>query len=171
MNGLRSIDKLTAQPERLTEKYCGLTSVYDQNYPLNKVDFSSLIRAIRATKPDVVYVASYPLDSSAIIRSASEIGIGSSVKMFGGGMVGLQNDSIMESLGPALNGIVNYHVWVPEKSMDFTGLRFLVGILGHVTSSQRLLSAMSDLGLEVLAQIVMSNGLIFDKFTISEPLF
>ena len=101
----------------------GLTSVYDQNYPPNTVDFSSLIRAIRATKPDVVFVASYPSDSSAIIRSVSEIGIGSSVKMFGGGMVGLQNASIMESLGPALNGIVNYHVWVPEKSMDFPGVR------------------------------------------------
>jgi branched-chain amino acid transport system substrate-binding protein len=101
----------------------GLTPVYDQNYPPNTVDFSSLIRAIRATKPDVVFVASYPSDSSAIIRSVSEIGIGSSVKMFGGGMVGLQNASIMESLGSALNGIVNYHVWAPEKSMEFPGVR------------------------------------------------
>ena len=101
----------------------GLESVYDQNYPPNTVDFSSVIRAIRATKPDVVFVASYPSDSSAIIRSVSEIGVGSSVKLFGGGMVGLQNASIMESLGSALNGVVNYHVWVPEKSMDFPGVK------------------------------------------------
>ena len=87
------------------------------------MDFSALIRAIRATKPDVVFVASYPSDSNAIIRSVSEIGIGSCVKMLGGGMVGLQNASIMESLGPTLNGIVNYHVWVPEKPMDFPGVR------------------------------------------------
>lgn len=101
----------------------GLESVYDQNYPPNTVDFSSVIRAIRATKPDVVVVASYPSDSSAIIRAVNEIGIGSSVKLFGGGMVGLQNASIMESLGSALNGVVNYHVWAPEKSMDFPGVR------------------------------------------------
>ena len=101
----------------------GLESVYDQNYPPNTVDFSSVIRAVRATKPDVVFVASYPSDSSAIIRAVSEIGVGPSVKLFGGGMVGLQNASIMESLGSALNGVINYHVWAPEKSMDFPGVR------------------------------------------------
>ncbi|MDQ3262028.1 MAG: amino acid ABC transporter substrate-binding protein [Pseudomonadota bacterium] len=101
----------------------GLQSVYDQNYPPNTVDFSSVIRAIRATKPDVVFVASYPSDSSAIIRAVNEIGIGSSVKLFGGGMVGLQNASIMESLGSALNGVVNFHVWAPERSMEFPGVR------------------------------------------------
>ncbi len=100
----------------------GLESVYDQNYPPNTVDFSSMIRALRATKPDVVFVASYPSDSSAIIRAVNEIGVGSSVKLFGGGMVGLQNASIMESLGSALNGVVNYHVWAPEKTMNFPGV-------------------------------------------------
>jgi branched-chain amino acid transport system substrate-binding protein len=101
----------------------GLESVYDQNYPPNTVDFSTMVRAIRAKKPDVVFVASYPSDSSAIIRAVNEIGIGSSVKLFGGGMVGLQNASIMESLGSALNGVINYHVWSPEKTMDFPGVR------------------------------------------------
>lgn len=108
---------------RVGAKANGLESVYDQNYPPNTVDFSSVIRAIRATKPDVVFVASYPSDSSAIIRAVNEIGVGSSVKLFGGGMVGLQNASIMESLGSALNGVVNFHVWTPEKSMDFPGVR------------------------------------------------
>ena len=108
---------------RVGAKANGLESVYDQNYTPNTVDFSSVIRAIRATKPDVVFVASYPSDSSAIIRAVNEIGVGSSVKLFGGGMVGLQNASIMESLGSALNGVVNFHVWTPEKSMDFPGVR------------------------------------------------
>jgi branched-chain amino acid transport system substrate-binding protein len=130
--GAKSIAVLAADAEfaqtfangiRAGVKANGLTSVYDQNYPPNTVDFSSLIRALRATKPDVVFVASYPSDSSAIIRAVNEIGVGSSVKLFGGGMVGLQNASIMESLGSALNGIVNYHVWAPEKSMDFPGVK------------------------------------------------
>ena len=53
----------------------------------------------------------------------NEIGVGDSVKLFGGGMVGLQYASIMESLGPQLNGVVNYNVWVPEKTMEFPGVR------------------------------------------------
>ena len=105
----------------------GLQSVYDQNYPPNTVEFSSMIRAIRAKKPDAVFVASYPSDSTAIIRSVNEIGIGDNVMLFGGGMVGLQYASIMESLGSMLNGVVNYHTWAPEKTMDFPGIRdFLV---------------------------------------------
>jgi len=108
-------------------KEAGLESVYDQNYPPNTVEFSSMVRAIRARNPDVVFVASYPSDSTAIIRSVNEIGIGNSVKLFGGGMVGLQYASIMESLGSALNGVVNYNTWAPEKTMDFPGIKdFLV---------------------------------------------
>ena len=105
----------------------GLEPVYDQNYPPNTVDFSSMVRAIRSKKPDVVFVASYPSDSTAIIRAVNEIGVGSSVKLLGGGMVGLQYASIMESLGSQLNGVVNYNVWAPEKTMEFPGVRdFLV---------------------------------------------
>ena len=34
--------------------------VFDQAYPPNTVEFSSILRALKATKPDIVYVASYP---------------------------------------------------------------------------------------------------------------
>jgi branched-chain amino acid transport system substrate-binding protein len=65
---------------------------------------------------------SYPNDSVAIVRAVNEIGVGDSVKVFGGGMVGLQFASIMESLGSMLNGIVNYNTYVPERTMDFPGV-------------------------------------------------
>jgi len=91
----------------------GLTSVYDQNYPPTTKDFSTIVRAIRAAKPDVVFVASYPPDSVGIVNAAHEIGLGSQVKIFGGGMVGLQFAPIMESLGSKLNGIINYNTFVP----------------------------------------------------------
>jgi len=101
----------------------GLEAVYDQNYPPSTVDFSSMVRAIRVKRPDAVFVASYPADSAAVIRAVNEIGIGESVKLFGGGMVGLQYSTIMQALGSQLNGVVNYNVWVPEKTMDFPGVR------------------------------------------------
>ena len=104
----------------------GMKLVYDQNYPPNTVDFSSVMRAIRARKPDAVFVASYPSESAAIVRALGEIGVGKNVKLFGGGMVGLQYGSLMESLGRNLNGVVNYTFWAPEKSMDFAGVRDFV---------------------------------------------
>jgi branched-chain amino acid transport system substrate-binding protein len=120
--GAKSIAFLAADQEfaqnlangaRELAKKAGLQTVYNQNYPPTTVDFSTMIRAIRAAKPDIVFVMSYPNDSVAIVRAVNEIGVGDSVKLFGGGMVGLQFTPIMESLGSSLNGIVNYNSWVP----------------------------------------------------------
>src|SRR5687768_3737512 len=102
-----------ANGARELAKKAGLKTVYDQNYPPATVDFSSMIRAVRAAKPDVVFVMSYPNDSVAIVRAVNEIGVGDSVKLFGGGMVGLQFTPNMVSLGSSLNGIVNYNSYVP----------------------------------------------------------
>jgi len=98
----------------------GLTTVYNQNYPPTTVDFSAMIRAVRAAKPDLVFVMSYPNDSVAIVRAVNEIGVGESVKLFGGGMVGLQFTPNMVSLGKSLNGIVNYNSYVP--GMKYPGI-------------------------------------------------
>ena len=94
-----------ANGARELAKKASIKSVYDQNYPPTTTDFSSLIRGIRAAKPDMVFVMSYPNDSVAIIRAVNEIGVGSQVQVFGGGMVGLQFTPIMTSLGSLLNGV------------------------------------------------------------------
>jgi|GEM_PF-135163 branched-chain amino acid transport system substrate-binding protein len=100
-----------------------LPIVFDQAYPPSTVEFSSIIRALKAAKPDIVYVASYPPDSTGILRAVNEIGIGDNVKVFGGGMVGLQFGAVMENMGSLLNGVVNYNTWLPEKSMYFEGTK------------------------------------------------
>jgi branched-chain amino acid transport system substrate-binding protein len=109
-----------ANGARALAKKAGIQSVYDQNYPPSTTDFSSLIRGVRAAKPDMVFVMSYPNDSVAIMRAVNEIGVGSSVKIFGGGMVGLQFTPIMVSLGSLLNGVLNYNSYVP--GMKYPGI-------------------------------------------------
>ena len=125
--GARSIAFLAADNEfaqnlangaRELAKQAGFKTVYDQNYPPSTVDFSSMVRGIRAARPEMVFVASYPADSTAIVRSVREIGVGETVKIFGGGMVGLQFTSIMSSLGSALNGILNYNTFVPGAKYE-----------------------------------------------------
>jgi branched-chain amino acid transport system substrate-binding protein len=97
--------------------------VFDQAYPPNTVEFSSILRALKAAKPDIVFVASYPQESAGILRAVNEIGIGDNVKIFGGGMVGLQFGTVMENLGSLLNGVVNYNSWLPEPSMYYDGTK------------------------------------------------
>ncbi len=38
----------------------GMKVVFDQAYPPSTVEFSGILRALKAAKPDIVYVASYP---------------------------------------------------------------------------------------------------------------
>ena len=99
----------------------GLKVVYDQTYPPSTVDFSPIVRAIQATQPDIVFVASYPPDSAGMVRAINEVGL--KTRLLGGGMVGLQYASLLTKLGPMLNGIVNYDFYVPEPSLDFPGIK------------------------------------------------
>ena len=111
---------------RENAKAAGLKIVYDRTYPPPPAttDFAPIVQAIQAANADLVVVCSYPLDSVGMVRAANEIGL--KAKMFGGAMVGLQTTSTKTSLGPLLNGIVNYDFWLPVKAMQFPGvLEFL----------------------------------------------
>src|SRR5437667_1784302 len=108
-----------AGARELVKKF-GLKLVYDKTYPPSTVDYTPIARAIKAANPDIVFVASYPPDSVGMIRAAHEVGL--QPKIFGGGMVGLQFTTVMPSLGPMLNGIVNYDFWAPERTMMFPGI-------------------------------------------------
>ena len=109
-----------AGARELIKKF-GFKTVYDRTYPPSTVDYTTIVRAIKATNPDILFVASYPPDSVGMLRAAHEVGL--QPKLFGGGMVGLQFTSVMTSLGPLLNGIVNYDFWAPEPTMMFPGIK------------------------------------------------
>jgi branched-chain amino acid transport system substrate-binding protein len=112
-----------ATTARDVAKRLNLPVVFDQAYPPSTAEFSSIIRALNAAKPDIVFVASYPPDSAGILRAVNEIGVGDNVKIFGGAMVGLQFGAVMENLGSLLNGVVNFNTWLPEPSMYFDGTK------------------------------------------------
>lgn len=98
-------------------KRLGLKVVYDKTYPPNTVDYSPIVRAIQATNPDLVYVASYPPDSAGMVRAANEVGL--KARMFGGGLVGPQFAALKTQLGPLLNGLVNYEAYAPDVNAKF----------------------------------------------------
>ena len=103
-------------------KRFGFKTVYDKTYPPNTTDYTPIVRAIKATNADVVFVASYPPDSVAMLRAAHEVGL--QPKMFGGGMVGLMFTTIMTSMGSMLNGVVNYDFWAPEPTfLNIPGIK------------------------------------------------
>jgi len=82
------------------------------------------VRAIQATNPDLVYVASYPPDSAGMVRAANEVGL--KTRMFGGGLVGPQFAALKTQLGPLLNGVVNYEFYVPDLGKQFPSLQIFL---------------------------------------------
>jgi branched-chain amino acid transport system substrate-binding protein len=110
----------TVRAARTIAKELGFEIVYDRSYPPSTVDLAPIVRSIQASKPDVVYVASYPSDSVAMLRSVSELRL--EARMFGGGMIGLAFAPIKTQLGPLLNGVVTYDVYAPEPTMKFPGV-------------------------------------------------
>ena len=107
---------------RLIAQQLGLKIVYDKSYPPppQTTDFTPIIRAVQATNPDVVYIASYPASSVGIVRTINEIGY--KPRYLGGGMVGLQITPVKMQLGQALDGIIDYDFWLPAPTMQFPGV-------------------------------------------------
>ena len=116
---------LALEGARENAKKAGIKIIYDQTYPPNTVDFTSIMRVIKSRKPDLLFIASYPPDSAGVIRSIYDVDFGA--RMVGGFMTGLQYGALKQQLGPRLNDIVAYDIYVPEPTMIFPGIeQFLV---------------------------------------------
>jgi branched-chain amino acid transport system substrate-binding protein len=114
----------TAEGAREHIKRLGLKLVYDKSYPPSTVDYAPILRAVQATNPDIIFIASYPQDSVGIIHAANEINL--KARMVGGGMIGPQFGGLKIALGELLNGLVTYDVYSPQSTMKFPGLDALL---------------------------------------------
>ncbi|MGH7368589.1 MAG: amino acid ABC transporter substrate-binding protein [Candidatus Rokuibacteriota bacterium] len=101
-------------------KRLGFKVIYDETYPPSTVDYTPIVRAIKALNPELVFVASYPPDSTGMLLASLEVGL--EPKLFGGGMVGLHFTTLLTRLGSKLNGLVDYGFWVPEPTMKYAGI-------------------------------------------------
>jgi len=102
----------------------GFDIVYDKSYPPPTTEFTSVVRAVQAANPEVVFVAAYPPDTVGIVRAASEIGY--TPKMFGGTMIGLLVTPLKAQLGPLINGITIMESFVPAPTFNFPGLQAML---------------------------------------------
>src|SRR3954471_22329899 len=73
---------------RANAEKAGLKIVYDRGFPPNAADHTPIVRAIQASEPDIVFIASYATGSVGMVRVVNELGY--KPRMFGGAIVGLQ---------------------------------------------------------------------------------
>ena len=159
--------KVTVDAARAIAKKNGLKIVYDRSYPPNTVDFASIVRSIQATSPDLVFMGSYPPDSVGMIRAAREVGL--KTMLLGGGTVGLQFAAIKTQLGPLLNGVVGYELYVPSSTLDFPGIKDFIKRYEKEAQSQGVdplgfyVPPFVYAGAQILGQAVEKTGSLDQK--------
>jgi branched-chain amino acid transport system substrate-binding protein len=143
------------------KKY-GLQIVHEATYPLTTENFTPVIDAVAESDCDLLFLCSYLSDSIGLVRTIHEHRF--RPKMVGGGMIGPQNTAVKTTLGPLLNGFVNYEYWQPVPKMMFPGIQqFLntyqaragdagVDLLGHY------MAPLAYAQMQVVAQAVEVTG-------------
>jgi len=106
---------------RENAKAAGFEIVFERTYPLATTEFTSVVRALQAAAPDVVYAATLPIDTAGIIRAANEIKF--KPKLIGGSMLGLLVTGIKQQLGPMINGYVSNEFYIPAPPLQFEGTK------------------------------------------------
>jgi branched-chain amino acid transport system substrate-binding protein len=104
---------------RALAKARGMTVVYDRTFPPSMTDFSTVIREVQASNPDVVLIGTQPGQTINVARAISEVGL--KAAMIGGAMTGLQTTDTETILGPQINGFVNFAYWLPAPKLQFPG--------------------------------------------------
>lgn len=122
----------------------GFEIVHEATYQLSTQDFGPVLNAAAGKTPDLLFLCSYLDDSIGLINALHDHTY--RPKMVGASMIGPQSAAVRATLGPRLNGIVNYEYWAPVPSLRFPGVRaFLeqyharagdtdVDALGHYTA-------------------------------------
>ena len=144
----------------------GFEIVYEATYPLSTQDYRLYLDAIAEHDCDILFLCSYLADTIDLVRAVRSHRF--HPNLVGGAMIGPQNTDVKTTLGPALNGFVNYEYWVPNPAMMFPGVVELlrtyqaraeaagVDPLGHY------MAPLAYAQLQVLAQAVQATGSLDD---------
>jgi branched-chain amino acid transport system substrate-binding protein len=143
------------------QKY-GIDIVREVTYPLTTEDFTPLIDEIADTDCDVLFLCSYLDDSIRLIRAVAEHHF--HPKLGGGAMIGPQNTAVRTTLGPLLNGVVNYEYWAPVPAMTSPALDDLLTTYGQRAAEAKVdplghyMAPLAYAQMQVIEQAIEATG-------------
>jgi branched-chain amino acid transport system substrate-binding protein len=144
----------------------GFKVVHESTYSLTTKDFAPVMDAVAKSQCDLLFLCSYLQDSVDLVRAVHAHSF--RPKMVGASMIGPQNAEVKSTLGPLLNGFVNYEYWQPVPKMMFPGVKELLGtyqslaaqagvdLLGHY------MAPLAYAQMQVIAQAVKATGSLED---------
>ncbi len=100
-------------------KEAGLNIVVKEGYQAGAIDFKPILTKVKAANPDMIYMVSYVMDASLLMRQSKELGI--NPKMFVGGGAGFTLPEFAKSAGDASEHVYSATLWV--ETLPFPGAK------------------------------------------------
>jgi len=83
-----------------------------EGYEAGAIDFKPLLVKVKALKPDLVYMISYIMDASLLIRQSQELNF--NPKLFVGGAAGFTLPEFEKNAGAASDYVYSATLWTPS---------------------------------------------------------
>ncbi|MDY6988263.1 MAG: ABC transporter substrate-binding protein [Thermodesulfobacteriota bacterium] len=90
----------------------GLKVVMKEGYEAGAVDFKPLLVKVRAKEPDFLYMISYVMDASLLMRQAKELNL--HPRLFVGGAAGFTLPEFQKNAGDASDYVFSATLWTPS---------------------------------------------------------
>jgi branched-chain amino acid transport system substrate-binding protein len=100
-------------------KGLGLKIVVKEGYQAGAIDFKPILTKVKSANPDMIYMVSYVMDASLLMRQSKELRI--NPKMFVGGGAGFTLPEFAKSAGDASDGVYSATLWI--ETLPFPGAK------------------------------------------------
>ena len=99
--------KFVKQCEKL-----GLKVLMKEGYEAGAIDFKPLLVTVKAKKPDLIYMISYIMDASLLMRQSKELNL--NPRLFVGGAAGFTLPEFKKNAGAASEYVYSATLWTPS---------------------------------------------------------
>jgi branched-chain amino acid transport system substrate-binding protein len=96
------------------KEYCdgkGIKVVLSEGYQAGAIDFKPILQKVKSLRPDVLYMVSYLMDASMLMRQSKELDINTT---FVGGAAGFTLPEFLENAGEASEYVMSATLWTPQ---------------------------------------------------------
>jgi branched-chain amino acid transport system substrate-binding protein len=90
----------------------GAKVVLKEKYEKGAVDFKPILSQVKAKRPDVIYMVSYVMDASLLMKQIKELRI--DAKLYAGGAAGFAIPEFIENARDASEYVVTSTLWSPQ---------------------------------------------------------
>lgn len=93
-------------------KAAGIEVVLNEKYENGAVDFKPILTQLKAKRPDMIYMVSYVMDASLLMRQIKELRI--DAKIFAGGAAGFAIPEFIDNAKEASEFVITSTLWSPN---------------------------------------------------------